>query len=282
VPALAFNYSRKLPKPWTFLALTFTWSWLFLVIAVLLKQPADALPIVILRVLSGIGPMLAAILLLYIPKNVTIRKEYWHRLLSFKRISSPWYLVIFLFPPILTGLSAIFDLALGGDSIALEAASEFTSNPLTIFPYIVFILFFGPVPEEMGWRGYALDGLQARFSALIASLILGGAWSLWHLPLFFLEGTYQANLGIGSLSFWLYLIVILPQAILITWIFNNNRRSTLSAVLFHFMINFTGELFALSQRAEIFLILLWILSSLLIVIVWGPQHLIREKRGQHQ
>ncbi len=279
---MAFNYSRKLLKPWTFLAITFTWSWLFLVIAVLLKQPADALPIVILRILSGIGPMLAAILLLHIPKKVQIRKDYWHRLLSFKQISTPWYLVIFLFPLILTGLSAIFDLTLGGDGIALESAAEFTSHPLTIFPYMVFILFFGPVPEEMGWRGYALDGLQNRFSALVASLILGVAWSLWHLPLFFLEGTYQANLEIGSLPFWLYMIVILPQAILITWIFNNNRRSTLSAVLFHFMINFTGELFVLSQRAEIFLVLLWMLSSLLILIIWGPQHLIREKRGRYQ
>jgi membrane protease YdiL (CAAX protease family) len=261
--------------------MTFAWSWLFLIIAVLLNQPVDALPIVILRILSGMGPMLAAILLLYISKNVEIRKDYWHRLLSFKRISSPWYLVIILLPPILTGLSAIFDLALGGEGIALEAAFEFTSHPLTIFPYIIFILFFGPVPEEMGWRGYALDGLQDQFSALHASLILGVAWSLWHLPLFFLEGTYQANLGIGSLSFWLYLIVILPQTILMTWIFNNNRRSTLSAVLFHFMINFTGELFVLSERAEIFLVLFWMLSSLLIIIIWGSQHFVREKKGPH-
>jgi membrane protease YdiL (CAAX protease family) len=262
--------------------MTYLWSWLFLFPAILLQQPADTPTIIILRIISGIGPMLSALLLVYLSRSEDYQKEYWHRLVAFNRISPRWYPAIFLFPPFLTGLSAFIDFTLGGVGLTLEAASEFISRPLTVLPFIVFILLFGPLPEEMGWRGYALDGLQVRFSALISSLILGVGWSLWHLPLFFLEGTYQANLGIGSLSFWLYMIVILPQTILMTWIFNNNRRSTLSVVLFHFMINFTGELFALSQRAEIILVLLWILSALLTVIIWGQQYIIGERSKQHQ
>jgi membrane protease YdiL (CAAX protease family) len=43
-----------------------------------------------------------------------------------------------------------------------------------------------PLSEELGWRGYALDALQARWSALASSLVVGFFWSMWHVPLFFI------------------------------------------------------------------------------------------------
>jgi membrane protease YdiL (CAAX protease family) len=134
-------------------------------------------------------------------------------------------------------------------------------------------LFFGPLPEELGWRGYALDLLQARYSALVSSLILGAVWALWHLPLFLILGTYQHGLGIGSHSFWIFLITIVFQSILLTWIYNHNRRSTLSAVLFHFMVNYSGELFALTDRAEIYQSVLWAVFVIAVVAIWGPMTL---------
>jgi len=38
----------------------------------------------------------------------------------------------------------------------LEAAGHFLEQPLTILPFALFILLFGPLLEEIGWRGYAL------------------------------------------------------------------------------------------------------------------------------
>ncbi len=49
------------------------------------------------------------------------------------------------------------------------------------------VALIGPLSEELGWRGYALDALQARWSAAASSLVVGLAWSLWHLPLFFIQ-----------------------------------------------------------------------------------------------
>jgi uncharacterized protein len=37
--------------------------------------------------------------------------------------------------------------------------------------------------QVIGWVGYALPHLQERFSALLASLILGAVFALWHLPM---------------------------------------------------------------------------------------------------
>ncbi|NLN86173.1 MAG: CPBP family intramembrane metalloprotease [Syntrophomonadaceae bacterium] len=42
----------------------------------------------------------------------------------------------------------------------------------------------GPVLEEFGWRGYALPKLQAKYSPLKSSLILGFMWAVWHCPQF--------------------------------------------------------------------------------------------------
>lgn len=66
---------------------------------------------------------------------------------------------------------------------------------------VFFTFWFGPLPEELGWRGFALDRLQRRTTALRASLILGTLWALWHLPLFYMPGTYQAGLGAGTARF---------------------------------------------------------------------------------
>jgi membrane protease YdiL (CAAX protease family) len=192
-----------------------------------------------------------------------------------QRIHLRWYAVIFLAVPVLTGLGALVDLLLGGRGAFLEGAAHFLETPLSLLPTMLFLLVFGPLPEELAWRGYALDELQKRHSALASSLIIGTVWTVWHLPLFFISGSYQQSLGLGSSQFWLYNAAMIPESIIITWIFNNNRRSTLSAILFHFMINFTGEMFALTLRAELFTIISWYLLAVAVIALWRPARLVR-------
>jgi len=128
--------------------------------------------------------------------------------------------------------------------------------------------------SQPGWRGYALDGLQARRTALAASLVLGFAWALWHLPLFLVKGTWQAEqIGLGTERFWLYLGTMVMEAVLYTWIYNNTGRSTPSAILFHFVGNAFGELFALSGRAETLAFVIGVEAVLAVVVIWGPKTL---------
>ena len=264
----------KCSNSWLFFALTYGWTWLFWIPAALIGQEAST-PVMLLRYLGGIGPVVAAIILAYIAQSKEGRRDYWQRVIDFRRINVKWYAVVFLAVPLLTAIAALLDLLLGGSGIQLEAMSGFVSCPWAILPFVAFILLFGPLPEELGWRGYALDRLQIKWSALSASLVLGTVWSLWHLPLFFIEGTYQNELGLGTLSFWMFLIDMVPKAILYTWVYNNTRRSILSAVLLHFMVNFMGELFGLSDRAELYQVLLWVAAAMTITIIWGPKTLTR-------
>lgn len=104
--------------------------------------------------------------------------------------------MILLTVPALTALGALADKLLGGGGLQMETAERFVQQPWSFLPFAVFTLVFGPLPEEMAWRGYALDGLQIQWKALTASIALGAAWTVWHLPLFFIEGSYQHGLGL--------------------------------------------------------------------------------------
>lgn len=262
-------------SPWFFFILAFAWSWLFWILAALFSRGDHEILTTSLHYIGGIGPLFAAIALVYLKQDQKGRRDYWQRVIDFKRIRGSWYAVIFLVPPVLAGLSVLIDIISGGDGIQLEAAEKFQNQPLMIIPFAIFILLFGPIPEELGWRGYVLDRLQVRWSALSSSIILGIIWAAWHLPLFFIEGSYQYNLGLGNVSFWIFMAFIVTQAVLTSWIYNNNNRSTASAILFHFMVNFIGELFELTEAAELYQLMLWIAASIFIVVIWGPKRLTR-------
>ena len=62
----------------------------------------------------------------------------------------------------------------------------------------MFILFMpmmilGGGLEEIGWQGVFQPLLQMRFPFLIAALIEGIIWSIWHLPLWLVPNTAQSS-----------------------------------------------------------------------------------------
>ena len=265
-------------NPWVYFAATFVWTWLFWGVAILTGASMETFggPLLLLGV---IGPSLMGIMFTYLTRDQEGRRDYWKRIVDFKRILGRWYLVIFLFVPILNILAALLDAISGGSGATWgEAAKNMLINPLLVIPSILFASLI-PFLEELGWRGYVLDRLQERHSALMSSLILGVVWSLWHLPMFFIPGSYQAGLGVGTLAFWLFMIGIVPLNLPFTWIYNNTGRSTVAVILFHSMVNFTGELIALSERAETYSIALWFVAAIGIAALWGTKTLTRQKES---
>lgn len=269
--------TSKLSSPWVYFAATFGWTWLFWMLAAILGLGSDSAAGIVLQFLGVLGPMVAGISFTYLTQGKENRREYWLRIIDPRRIGIVWFLVILLFVPVLNGLAALIDKLAGGSGATWgEAVLQFSSQPLSIVPTVLFSSLI-PFIEELGWRGYVLDRLQSRWSALVSSLILGAVWALWHLPLFFIKGTYQYNLGVGSLEFWLFMISIVPLSIPLTWIYNNTHHSTLSAILFHSMVNFTGELIASTERADTYATLLWFVAAIMITAIWGAKTLTRNK-----
>jgi membrane protease YdiL (CAAX protease family) len=256
---------------WVYFAVAFGLTWIVEILWSLSGISLESASGQALLCLAASGPALAAIGLTYLTQDEMGRRDYWLRIIDLRRISARWYLVIFLFAPALYSLAALLDIISGGSGGTLGR----TVGQLTIIPAFLTI-FITPLLEELGWRGYALDRLQSRWSALVSTLILSIVWALWHLPLSFIKGTYQYGLGIGSLGFWMFIIGFVPMTLLFTWIFNNNCRSTLSAILLHAVINATAELFSITERAYAYLVILEFVAVIAITLIWGARTLTRQ------
>lgn len=260
-------------EPWQFLGLTFALTWVIAVPAALSGIDVSESNLGWLAYVGGIGPAVAALFLIYSSHNEVLIADYWRRLVDLRRIGGLWWAMILLFAPTLTLLPLLILVIAGGTLPPFERLSAIAAAPLSIVPFLLGVLVFGPVPEELGWRGYGLDALQERFSALHASLILGVAWAVWHLPLFFIRGTWQADLGLGLHGFWWFALSIVAQTVLLTFIYNGTRRSTLAAIIFHFSINATGELLPLPEEARMVQLALWIGSAAIVLVIFGKETL---------
>jgi uncharacterized protein len=103
--------------------------------------------------------------------------------------------------------------------------------------FLVFILGFDGLGEELGWRGFALPYLLERYSTLVSGLILGALWAIWHFPYALTRGTFLSAVPLH----WFF-INLLALSVIYTWIFIHTHGSLLLALLFHAAGNTTSNL----------------------------------------
>ncbi len=269
-------------SPWPYFVLALGWSWLFWIPVAVSGLDVSESPGIVLLAIGILGPAVSAVLLNLLLGDNADRRDYWTRLTNFRGITPRWYATVLLVPPLCSVLAILQALLIEGSIPPLDAAIGYLAHPGRIIPFAVLILLYGPLPEEMGWRGYALDRLQRRWNALVSSLILGLIWSIWHMPLFFMRGTLMSDVfPLWSARFWVAMVPgILTGAVLMTWVYNNTGRSTLAAVLLHFMMNFTGEFLRLPGELKNYPFLWQILIAVAVIMVYGPATLTGRGRGR--
>lgn len=91
--------------------------------------------------------------------------------------------------------------------------------------------------EEIGWRGYALPRLAAHMGLPGASVLLGGLWACWHLPLFFL-----AAADLFGQSFPVYLLQVTAISVAMVWLYARTNGSLLLVMLMHAAVNNTKNI----------------------------------------
>ena len=198
-------------------------------------------------------------------------RRFWRRFWDV-RLPGVWLLVGFLLPFLLIAVPRLLAVPLG---YPLQLA--WASQPVVLVGWFLNNLTrSGGISEEFGWRGYALPRLQAKWNALVSSIVLGAVWAVWHLPLWFVAGSSQQ----GS-SFWLFLANLVLLSVLYTWLFNNARGSTLVAVVFHAMGNTVSQMFPGSTSNLFYWVMLG-LTVVLVVAVNGPRALVRKGRESLQ
>ena len=222
--------------------------------------------------LGALGPITAAMLMSAAESGVGGPRDLLRRMGRW-RGHLLWVTVALLAPFVLLGVAlAAASLAGGGPAslAGLGSSGEFPQfGPLAFLVYNVLTFGFG---EEVGWRGFALPRLQARHSALGATLLLTVGWAVWHVPLFLYRPGY-AGMGAAAIAGWF--LSLLTGAVLLTWLYNESEGSLLVVALFHATVDvaFTSDISStLVVNIAGALITGW---GILVLIVAGPRFLSR-------
>lgn len=211
-----------------YVALTFAWSWACWALAPAVKARLPWFA-TLLMFAGSFGPSLAAVVVVANAGGRAGLRTWLSRCLKW-RAGCGWLALAFVFPLVVMSVAAGLHVALGG-AIATSPASGHLL--MTFVNFFLILVLGGPMGEEFGWRGYALPKLQERMGWRTASLWLGGVWGVWHLPLFFIEGTSQAHIPIA-----LFLLSVVAMSALFAWLVNHTGASVVGALVLHTAINF--------------------------------------------
>ncbi len=180
------------------------------------------------------GPSIAGVIIIAVTSGKTGLRDLGQRALRW-RVGFIWW-AIALFS---TGLIILFSIAInaallgGGFPDFAMFREEWYLAPL----FFAITLIGGPLGEEFGWRGFALQNLQSKYSPIVASVIIGIVWALWHLPLFFQPGSLHAQIGIAMLPVFIAGEIVL--ATIMTWVYNHTNGSLLvGGIILHNADNF--------------------------------------------
>lgn len=268
---------------WSFIILTFLLSWLAWLPGVLITnhylEPNEFVIQLdnILKWIGGLIPSLVALLLIYKEQGYNGVKGLISRV--FKLRLSYWYFPIFLIIPATLVLAHSINTLFG---------HPFPNTPILSEPWMIlplFLVFFIMVAsEEFGWRGFALDKFQTKWSALTSSIILGTIWAIWHIPMFLSNGFGHHDLQLPFSQLFLTLVLV---SILITWL-QNNTGSLAPAFILHAFINLSGEVLPLVDKNTetqgnytqwIFTNLILAIMAILVLKYWGTRTLTRNQES---
>lgn len=262
----AYEWLRALARragPWGFPVIYVGWAYLFWSPIFASGTSVWSFPNLLLFLIGGASPLLAGITLTGLAGGRQDLLDLWRRLIDIRRIRLRMLVIILLFWP-------AFDLLVAGAAYALGI----TDRPLTIawdvittpraLAFMLLLSFIFPAVEEIGLRGHWLDELQQHFNPAVAGLINGAAWAVWHTPFVWFPGYYANTTFSPQLWWWLPSIVL--QTLLIVWVYNATNRSILAVLLFHGMMNFTGEFLGLAPEIFPFMLVGNLLAATAVVV----------------
>lgn len=218
-----------------FMAIAFAVSWVAWAVAIALGGPATNPAALAPHLLGAFGPMVGALV-------IRIRRgrrgepvpEHAVRFRPVHLIGAPLLLV--LASATVLGAVSLAHVA-GGPGLSAEGVLATVQGSGGLAVFLVNMIVAGPLAEEPGWRGTAYPRMRASMGRVQIGLVMGLIWAVWHLPLFFLNGTIQHQLGLMTPSGVLFAASSIPMTMLVCCAYE--RAGVLAAIAVHFATNTT-------------------------------------------
>jgi membrane protease YdiL (CAAX protease family) len=104
---------------------------------------------------------------------------------------------------------------------------KITGDLSAVLPTMAVGLLIGAAGEEIGWRGFLQPILEKKYTVLVASIVVGTIWGLWHI------GHYRN----GALFMTGFLLFTVSASILIAWLLRGTHFNIIIATAFHLAVN---------------------------------------------
>jgi membrane protease YdiL (CAAX protease family) len=246
-----------------FFALAYAISWAIALPRVAARRGwiASAIPMW-LHYLVPLGPSLAAVALCARRDGRAGVATLIRRVLRW-RVSVGWWLVALASPLVALAGTVLALRLVQGSWLDLRPFGEaaYLGRIGYVGSMVLWIASYG-IGEEIGWRGFALPGLQRRHGALVATLLLVPGWALWHLPMFLYHQSF-IDMGVGGSIGWL--VGLAFGAAFFTWLFNSTGGSVLLCAVWHGSFNFTVSSNASSSVAAVISTVVMVMVVVIVV-----------------
>lgn len=217
----------------------------------------------VLLLLPAIGPALAAVIVTAINEGKA-GVDLLFQPLGKWRVGAIWLVIAVVTPALFLLAGKLMSQAW---NLAAEAKSP-TGNLVGIAIGTLIMSLLSNTWEEVGGRGFALPRLQKNHNALVASLVVGALWGLWHLPLFFWKGN-----PMSSYPFLVWFIGTVALSLIYTWLYNSTEGSLFVVTLFHVLTNTFGVL--ISGVSVTALTIAYVVVAMVLLVVFGKENLAR-------
>ena len=232
-------------RPVLFFALAFLFTWVFWIPAVFVPENLGAG----LMFIGLLAPAVVSTLFVLFSGSEKLKKDLKNKLIGFYRVR--WRNVILataVFAAIVAG-SILLSLAFGQSLNQFSLTEDFSFTGIGIAGAMLTIIL-ASILEEVGWKGYCEDSIGNYMNWFWESMIFGAIWSLWHLPLIFIKGTYHAGLTVNPLYVINFFVSAVPMGFIITWVYLASDRSILACMVFHLFVNFMQEKIAMTPETK--------------------------------
>ena len=232
-------------RPVLFFVLAFLFTWIFWIPAIFTSENVGAL----LMFIGLLAPAVVSTVFVFVSGSDILKKDLKIKITGFYKVK--WenvFIAILQFAGIVV-CSILLSLAFGQSLDQFSFTEDFNFTGVGIASAFVMVTL-ASILEEVGWKGYCEDSIGAYMNWFWESVIFGALWALWHFPLLFIKGTYQASLMVNPLFAVNFFVSAVPMGFIITWVYLVSDRSILACMIYHMFVNFMQEKIAMTPETK--------------------------------